>query len=535
MLNIAEFLASGETSLFSARRTLSKAAAALVLPLAIASLTGCAVGGTAPYSNIQASPEYQPHTSNLLGRVNAFANAGAQLRSPIAKLHIESDGNPTTYSVDGNSLLLQAMIDPSLKKIKAVSSTSEFFDQFLSAQPAGIKGRVINQDTGLTWGKVPAESLAKALFDSSPDGVTLPTQIGPDIACIILSVGTKRHQLSNGEISTFVDASESLYVVSGSANDSFISIHEATHCYPNAPMELGTDHISEGYKSSIRETRSDLATVLYSASVTGSFKPGVDMVTALRSNLQDDLSHVTVELLDAILKNLNPKDYIGMPVHEVIASAVQIVSDLHPATNPELRSAFAHDAWTNVRLAEFWGRQSSNQEASDDYATFAGHHFSVDLKAYASRTFDRSLDNAIANADTVRASMAMPLSRIADFARDLGYVPNAQQWAKAAFVDGNITPVGTKVSPDGTLVVQDSPFSMSGLEHRVRPQLGGMMAQGAVTPSNARFDIERTAEGQGGAIRPQGLRDKFDQGLGALGRALNNDSGPSVKSQGPRF
>jgi hypothetical protein len=52
---------------------------------------------------------------------------------------------------------------------------------------------------------------------------------------------------------------------------------------------------------------------------------------------------------------------------------------------------------------------------------------------------------------------------------------------KAAFVDGNITPVGALQSVDGSLVVKQNPLSISTLLADVVPALRAMLASGVVT------------------------------------------------------
>ncbi|NWD56712.1 hypothetical protein HX878_18405 [Pseudomonas veronii] len=115
MLNIQSFLSCGETSLYSRKSSLAlKAVAAVVLPLAISLLSGCSI---APMHN-----DHVEQSSKVAATVNA--GPGSSFNS---------------YKVDGTSLLLQALLDPSLQNVNVASSTSAVLDSFLSGLPSSIK------------------------------------------------------------------------------------------------------------------------------------------------------------------------------------------------------------------------------------------------------------------------------------------------------------------------------------------------------------------------------------------------------------
>src|SRR5450830_918275 len=187
MLNIQSFLSGGETSLYSRKSSLAlKAAAAVVLPLAISLLSGCSI---APMHN-----DHIEQRSKVAATVNAVPGSSF-----------------SSYKVDGTTLLLQALLDPSLQNVNVASSTSAVLDSFLSGLPSSIKSNG-------PW-NAPAEKVAKELQEDS-DGVAIAAHNKRDgSACIVLAVGASRSLDAYGDPSKYVDFKNALYVADGGAHD----------------------------------------------------------------------------------------------------------------------------------------------------------------------------------------------------------------------------------------------------------------------------------------------------------------------------
>jgi hypothetical protein len=469
MINIANFLSSGESSLYSRKPgLLQKAATALILPLAIGMLSA----GAGAISQHDTASFAVPGQHAQVSQLNTFKVTGAQSDQVLASVIAGANGHG--YNVDGNTLLLQALLDPGMST-RVASSTSAVLDSFVASLPSGIKTSVV--------GDVSAAQLAKSMQDNSPDGVALSEHTNEGSACIVYTMGASR-TLPNGQLAQFVDFNDALYVASGDSSDVTTTLHELAHCHPNAVMELDNHPLSVYYESSVRELRSDLAVVLYGASQTGSFEQGLDNVTTLRGATPMRPSHATVGMLEAVTQQLDAKSFVGMPANQVISAAVNIVNGMNPATNKDLRLAFAKDAWT-YKLVSMGQTAGPARDANSNYANFAGQPFKVDMTAHANTIVNRSLNHALSQADTVRASKAMSVSRVETFAKGLGLTLSPEQRAKAEFVDGAITPVGTAVSKDGALASTQSPFTMKGLESSVQGDLNGMLANGLIQRSGA--------------------------------------------------
>jgi hypothetical protein len=529
MLNISHFLSQGQTSLYTRKAAVvANTAAALIIPLAISALTGCSSASATP--SVEGS--YQKHDSIAISAVNAFAQVSPSSRGPVADLHVTPDGRATAYAVDGNTLLLQAMLDPSMTKLSVVSSTSAFLDQFLDAQSQSVRAKRLTSVNPETWGDVPAQTLAEAVYRAGPNGFSFNTEDGDRNTCAVMSVGTSRHKMPNGKVSGYVDFSSALYVASGAANDALVTLHEISHCHPITDITVTDQPLSAFYKTSVYEARSDLAVVLYVASKTGSFHDGLAAIGGMRSELQQDFSHTTMGMLNYIVSGLTPSDFVGKPVDAIIRDAVKIVDSLKPDTNQRMKLEFAKEAWGFAAVGHRGGRLAP---AGSGFAEFAGQAFTVDLDKFSSDILDHALDNAILNADVVRASRSMPVSRVEDFARMYNYQPTRQQMEKAEFVDGNITPVGTLQSADGSLVVKQNPLSISTLQADVVPALRAMLASGVVTRprQNPEADIAQIVNGSESLASSPSMVERFGSALTAVGRSLKQQERDVPKPRGP--
>ena len=525
MLNIAEFLSRGETSLYSNKEGLAKkAAVALVAPLVIGMLSACSVAPSfAPIDNHVAPAAISAHAQQS-HEFKITGELGNKIAATVApRPGIRGEG----YSVDGTTLLMQALIDPGMSKIRVASSTSAVLDAYVKSLPSSLKASML--------GRQSATQLANALHDTAPDGVAISSHNRVNgSACIVFAVGASSKTLSNGKPAEYVDFADALYVASKDSNDATTLVHEGAHCLPNKVLKLDDNPLSPYYESSIRELRSDLAIVLYGASRTGTFEDGLDNVTAFRGATPIRPNHATVAMLEVVTKGLNPKSFVGMPVKDVITSAVNIVDGLAPATNSELRLAFAKEAWTNkLTYMGFYAGGGPSPLAALGYSageipapttlytSFAGQPFQVDMKAHANTIINRSLNHALSQADEVRASISLTVERVEKFATGLGVSLSKEQRAKAEFVDGTRTLVGIAVSKDGSIVVKETPFSMSALEASVQGDVKNMVASGLIgipNPVDATLNSALASVGKPGSIRD--LSKSFGSALEALQSGL---------------
>jgi hypothetical protein len=544
MLNIAEFLSRGETSLYSNKEGLAKkAAVALVAPLVIGMLSACSVAPSfAPMDNHVAPAAISAHAQQS----HEFKITGEQGNKIAATVTPKPGIRGEGYSVDGNTLLMQALIDPSMSKIRVASSTSAVLDAYVKSLPSSLKAAML--------GRQSATQLAKELHDTAPDGVAISSHNRlHGSACIVFAVGASSTTLPNGKPAEYVDFADSLYVASKDENDATTLIHEGAHCPPYKPLKLDDSPLSPYYESSIRELRSDLAIVLYGASQTGSFEQGLDNVTAFRGAIPVGPNHATVAMLEVVTKGLDAKSFVGMPVKDVITSAVNIVDGLAPATNKDLRLAFAKEAWSN-KLAfmgsasdgapsplEFLGYKAGQVPApSTLYTGFAGQSFQVDMNARANTIINRSLNHALTQTDEVRASISLTVERVEKFAKDLGVTLSKEQREKAEFVDGTRTMVGTAVSKNGNVVAKETPFSMVALEESVQGDVKNMVASGLIAlPStvDAAINTALASVGKPGSIRD--LSKSFGNALEALQTGLAKQgqqrSEPARVLKGPGY
>lgn len=459
-MNITNFLSKGESSLYT-RKAGIRSIASVLIPLTISMLTACTVVQS------QGLDATQLGSSNFV----ATSSVGTSLVA-IAKPNLESK---SAYKIDGNTLLLQAMIDPSMSKIRAASSTSEVLEAYISSLPSAVQAESMR---GLS-----TTAFANQLKEESPDGRAISAHVNGEVsACIVLAFGTSRDLLPDGTQSTYIDFKDALYVAPGDNGDVTTLIHEITHCIPNKFWADGNHPLSRYYQSSIRETRSDLAVVLYGASQTGSFNDGIAYATALRGENPQRPTHATIELLETITKELDPQSYVGMSPNQVIESAVSIINGLDPEHNLKLKHAFAKDAWTYKSISVgLKGLES--RPANSNYAEFAGTPFDVDLKAHANKIITRSLDYAILQADVVRASGVLTVARVEQFARNLGVTLSEEQRVKAEFVDGSLTPLGATMTRSGEHLVTHSPFTKPILEATVQGDLKSMITNGVISLS----------------------------------------------------
>lgn len=209
MLNIQSFLSSGETTLYSRKQSLAQiTAAAVILPLAISMLSACAI-----------APNHNDHVEQS-AKVAATVNVGA-------------GSSFNSYKVDGTTLLLQAVLDPSLRNVHVASSTSAVLDSFISGLPSSIKA-------GGLW-SAPAAKIAEDLQLAS-DGVAISAHNKhAGSACIVLTVGASRTLDANGGPSKYVDFKNALYVADGGTNDVVTIIHELTWGFHDHPDTHSTN------------------------------------------------------------------------------------------------------------------------------------------------------------------------------------------------------------------------------------------------------------------------------------------------------
>jgi len=524
MLNISNFLGSGETSLFSSRSSLiGKAASVLAIPLIIGALTA----GCAP------TPDAQQMGS-------AFSLTGAHASEAQADVFVSSPGHSAPYAADGTTLLYQAVVDPGLTRVNVVSPTSEYLGEFMAGMSANVKALPIGQDfDNAKLGDYPSEAFGQkvAEYGHHQSGVSFSfhDDHGPS-SCFVVSAGVSREFTSGNQPAEYVDHGDGLYVAAGSQHEAFIMLHELTHCYPATKMTEPEGNLGPLYRNSVFEMRSDLAVVLYAASKTGSFKSGLDAIGAFRGPLSKSPTHLTVQMLDVAVQNLDAKSFVGMPVNEVIASAVKIVQDLEPGTNSQLRLAFAKEAFINRTLIGQGPNGENIRQGYGAYARLGGKKFEVNVADYASKVIDRSLDNAMQNAGAVRASKALTVERVEAFAAKLGGTLSPEQLRKAKLLDAALTP-GAKL--DST--VQQSPISLSALETEANASLQQMQRDGLIARHGQAAGgghAQRLADGASdgdGSGHGRNMTKKFGQMLKNVEKAVEIIADSHVKPHSPRM
>lgn len=460
-MDIGKFLRSGETTLYSnAVSKLAAKAAPLVISLTLGALNGC--------SSLAAAP--------TIDALALTGNAGTQAQAVPA--------SGPQYAMDGPTLMYQAMIDPTMKSVNVASSTSQFLAGYLAAQPDSV---VIKRGDPVRRFSPP---IFQALLDPAKhDGISAAldnTGQGAS-ACLVMTRGiNNEYSARDLQAEAVVSAIGAINISSLSRSLAYIAIHESAHCRPFLMMQEPDqgDRLELSYFSSLRELRSDLAVVLFSASKLGTFEDGLVAVGAERGVVSTDITHSDFEMLKLVLKDLDAEQFYGKPLHELIAYADKAVAQMNPATNQSMREAFAREAWANTTISDYKATGSIRQ-APAEYAHFTGKPFAVNLHARAKEVVDLSLDNALRSPGAVRLSLKINARIVQAYAETIGGGELTQdQIAKADFLDGRITPVNSMKSADGKVSLKASTLDMSVLLGSLRSTLSSMAEQGVVlTPS----------------------------------------------------
>lgn len=522
MLNISNFLGSGETSLFSNRTSgIGKAVAALAIPMIVGALTtGC--------------------TSATSVQAPAFSLAGASANLAQADVYRSTDGKSALYAADGTTLMYQALLDPEMKRVNVVNSTSAYLSDFMAGMSAAAKGIPLPLDFGgSTLGEASPSAFGKKVAEhghrNSGVSVGFHDEHGRS-SCFVVSAGISRGFTDGEQPAEYINSVRDLYIASGSQHEALTLIHELTHCLPATEMVVPEGTLGPLYKSSIEEMRSDLAVVLYTASKTGSFKGGVDAIGAYRSPVTLAMTHVTTQMLDVVLENLDPNSFVGMPVNDVIASAVKIVQDLDPGTNGHLRLAFAKEAFANRTLVRQGSGGEIVRQGHGAFTRLGGEKFEVNIAENANRVLERSIDNALQNAEAVRASKNFTLERVEAYAAKLGGTLSPEQVRKVQLLDVSFTPTAPKLEA----YAQQSPLSLSALETEANAFLSHMQFDGLISPHHQSHEVGQpqladNASVGDGAGHGRNMTKKFGQMLKNVEKAVENIADGNVNTHSPRM
>lgn len=451
MLNIKDFLSSGETTVYTERPTLMrKATAALVAVLAFNAIAA----PLAPVAHATSLPQ-------------SYELVNPSSPSPLVTMHVQADGSEVTYDADAHTLLYQGLIDPSLSKVRAVSIDSQYLNQFMSNLPDQIAE--LKPGTGftdVTLDQSNPETFRAEFHTAAPTGMALSFhKKDQPTYCFVRSIGISTAYSTDAPGAPAVDRPDRLYVASAGQQEAYTMIHELTHCAPQQiDLKAGSGPLAHQFEAAFYEFRSDLAVVLYGASKTGSFAEGMAAVGAFRGDISERPDHATVGMLESQLKHLNAHDFIGKPAHELIDAAVKITDKLTPKQVDELKLAYAKDAFTQRTLLGQGPGGERVRTAGPAYARLAGESFSVNLDDYGQRMVSYGLANAEMNAPSVKASGKFSAERAQEYAARIGVTLSADQLARVESLSKDSHAAGAGVQ-------HANPFDLRDLEQDARHAL----------------------------------------------------------------
>src|SRR5690606_10979164 len=145
--------------------------------------------------------------------------------------------------------------------------------------------------------------------------------------------------------------------------------------------------------------------------------------------------------------DLDPSDYQGKPVHELIQDATSVIDNLSPAQVDDLKLAFAKDAFAQRTLIGQGADGEQIRQTNSAFARFADTEFSVNLAEFGQRNVQYSLDNAMLNADAIRASGSFTLQDVQDYADTFGVSLTDEQLATASYLSNETDSMSGGVSP----------------------------------------------------------------------------------------
>ena len=436
-MNIKKFLRRGETTVYTTHPSLMRrVTAALTVSLAVAALT-------APTA--YAATEYR-----------AIPKGGYELSisAPsiaMGKVHISNSGATASYEADAHTLMYQGLVDPTMTKVRAVSVESAYLDQFIENLPDTVS----HLEPGVGFdnvpiGQYPADKFQTNFIFQAPSGMAISFHDSTDDSsyCFVRSMGisTSFEQTKPGD--SLVTRSDLLYAVTPSHQEAYTLIHELAHCAKiQTDLDVGSDRLSNMFRVAFSEVRSDLAVVLYTASKTGSFTEGMAAVGALRGNLSLHPDHSTVGMLEVLLNDLDPSAYEGKPVHELIQDATSVIDNLSPDQVDDLKLAFAKDAFAQRTLIGQGAGGERIRDANSAFARFAGTEFSVNLDEFGQRNVQYSLDNAMLNADAIRAAGELSAQDAHNYASSFGVSLTADQQTTADYLSNQSDALNAGTSP----------------------------------------------------------------------------------------
>lgn len=436
-MNIKEFLGSGETTVYTTHPSLMRrVTAALAVTLAVGALT--ATVATAA-------------TDHNAAQQGAYELAISAPSIAMGKIHVSNKGAGSSYTADGHTLLYQAMVDPTMTKVRAVSVESQYLNEFIDNLPASVSHLEPGAGFDSTpIGYYPADQFKANFVSLAPSGMALSFHDSTDDSsyCFVRSLGisTSFEQATPGN--NLVTRSDLLYAVSPSHQEAFTLIHELAHCAKiQTNLNIGSDQVSNNFRVAFSEVRSDLAVVLYTASKTGSFAEGMAAVGALRGDLSLHADHSTVGMLERVLDGLDATDYQGKPIHELIQEATAVMDNLTPTQVDDLKLAWAKDAFAQRTLIGQGVGGERIRDANSAFARFAGTEFSVNLDEFGQRNVQYSLDNAMLNADAIRAAGELSAQDVHNYASNFGVSLTADQQTTADYLSNQSDALNAGTSP----------------------------------------------------------------------------------------
>lgn len=428
MMDIRAFLSSGETIVHTQdpRSTLATSAKAVVASL----ILGASLGGIAP----------------------ASANAAPQAEN-IAQM---------PYLPDARSALYQALVAPQDNvNLRVVSTRAASAQEFLSLLPGRFQ-QLMNYtpDNAQTLlGNSPSMDAATTSFMMrsrfyETQGVCLVNAADEVREHLTLMGGQEmfRHDFGIAAGSIYSD----LAPMTADEATTIVTLHELAHCavmYEASGLQLYKDpanQIEELANVSFSETLADLAVVLYYASQEGTFQNGILALTNLRANTGLS-NHATLGNLERIVSGLDPKHFVGLPMHEIYREVADIGQEQVEHHHQEVVSTVLREFWeTSYLFAKLTGNQSALQDLDGrtmrTLKEMAGPGFAVNPYQRASDLLNRVLDQGLRDPNRTRALGLITVQKVADIAEATGIVPTPEMIVKARHLDPAFTPPGSQVA-----------------------------------------------------------------------------------------
>lgn len=423
-MNIKDFLSSGTTYVHTKELggNFTKSAVAIVLGFAIGASAVMGAGLIA---------------SSMTGRASSVSEM--------------------QYPDDSVSQLYQALVSPEENSsIRVVSTKSAFLSSVLDSMPLALAKN----------SKEAGESISS--YYSDPVAVSLLVKGGAfkkrESICIVNAVETVDELVSQKDGVEYINIAVSgrgtedeFAVIGGNLSPKeaklIITLHELSHCQTRFASERSLsasgDIIQAEFEKAFDEAGADLAVILYYASKEGTFENGSLAINALRGQFNNG-GHSTTAIIEKILDELDPNDFVGMGTPDIFKAATEIMDDAldDKAFTGKLKSAFLSDYYERGMLsAMVTGNTLQLDEMRGgvlDSFKQAAPDFTYDTQTKASQMLDRALDHGLRNPDLHRGLGNISVQGIEALAVKMGVALTGDQLLKARFLDAEFTPVGHK-------------------------------------------------------------------------------------------